>query len=135
MRMEDQDVLAVNIGREEEEDEFCCCCEDEEYEEVWKESNEPVVEVLKDEYLVEFSVKMFFKGLSIARVENSSSGFSGIGVFMERSTDLPAIRVHKKLDFYAEDHVGHYLDLLGCCMIRLAIYVYVKIFFPLMNFI
>ncbi|KAE9594812.1 putative E3 ubiquitin ligase RBR family [Lupinus albus] len=55
---------------------------------------------------------MFFKGLSIARVENSSSGFSGIGVFMERSSDLHAIRVQEKLHFYDEDHVVDYLPLL-----------------------
>lgn len=101
----------VNVGREEEEDEFCSCCGDED-EEVWKETEEPVVEKgLKDE-LDEFSVKMFFKGLSMAGVENLSSGFSGIGVFMERSSGLPAIRVQKKLDFYAEESMVDYLALL-----------------------
>ncbi|KAK7246092.1 hypothetical protein RIF29_40951 [Crotalaria pallida] len=114
--MEGRVVLGVNVGREEEEDEFCSCCEDEgfeeeEEEEVLKETEETVVEVLKDE-LDEFSVKMFFKGLSLAGVENSSSGFSGIGVFMERSSSLPAIRVQKKLDFYAEEPVVDYLALM-----------------------
>ena len=108
--MGDQGVLGVNVGREEEEDEFCSCCGDED-EEAWKETEEIVVEGLKDE-LDEFSVKMFFKGLSMAGVENLSSGFSGIGVFMERSSGLPAIRVQKKLDFYAEESVVDYLALL-----------------------
>ncbi|XP_020240594.1 uncharacterized protein LOC109819306 [Cajanus cajan] len=109
--MGDQGVLGVNVGREEEEDEFCSCCGDED-EEVWKETEEPLVEGLKDDELDEFSVKMFFKGLSMAGVENSSSGFSGIGVVMERSPDLPALRVQKKLDFYAEESVVDYLALL-----------------------
>lgn len=108
--MGDQGVLGVNVGREEEEDEFCSCCGDED-EEAWKETEEIVVEGLKDE-LDEFSVKMFFKGLSMAGVENSSSGFSGIGVFMERSSGFPAIRVQKKLDFYAEESMVDYLALL-----------------------
>ncbi|CAJ1962862.1 unnamed protein product [Sphenostylis stenocarpa] len=108
--MGDQGVLGVNVGREEEEDEFCSCCGDED-EEVWKETEEAVVEGLKGA-LDEFSVKMFFKGLSMAGVENSSSGFSGIGVVMERSPGLPAIRVQKKLDFHAEESVVDYLALL-----------------------
>jgi len=108
--MGDQGVLGANVGREEEEDEFCSCCGDED-EEAWKETEEAVVEGLKDE-LDEFSVKMFFKGLSMAGVEKSSSGFSGIGVVMERSPGLPAIRVQKKLDFCAEESVVDYLALL-----------------------
>ncbi|XP_027364065.1 probable E3 ubiquitin-protein ligase ARI10 isoform X2 [Abrus precatorius] len=111
--MEDQALVVAesdNVGREEEEDEFCSCCEEED-EEVWKETEEPVVEELKDE-LDEFSVKMFFKGLSMAGVDKSSSGFSGIGVFMERSSGLAAIRVQKRLDFYAEESVVDYLALL-----------------------
>ena len=108
--MEDQGVLG-GVGREEEEDEFCSCCEDE--EEAWKETQEePVVDELKDD-LDEFSVKLFFKGLSIiAGVENCSSGFSGIGVFMERASGLPVIRVQKKLDFYAEEPLVDYLALM-----------------------
>ncbi|BAT87646.1 hypothetical protein LR48_Vigan09g186200 [Vigna angularis] len=108
--MGDQGVLGVNVGREEEEDEFCSCCGDED-EEAWKETEEAVVGGLKDE-LDEFSVKMFFKGLSMAGVENPSSGFSGIGVVMERSPGLPTIRVQKKLDFYAEESVVDSLALL-----------------------
>lgn len=116
--MEDQVVVGggacVSVGREEEEDEFCSCCEDEDEEvEVWKETEEPVVaEELKKDELDEFSVNMFFKGLSVAGVENSISGLSGIGVFMERSSGLPAIRVQKRLEFYAEEPVVDYLALM-----------------------
>lgn len=122
--MEDQPFLDykpfVNAEEEEEEDEFCSCCEDaeerddeerEEEQEEWKETEEKVVEGLKEE-LDEFSVRMFFKGLSITGVENSTSGFSGIGVFMERSSNLPPIRVQKRLDFYAEEPMVDYLALM-----------------------
>ncbi|KAE9597323.1 hypothetical protein Lal_00007900 [Lupinus albus] len=103
--MEDQAILGC-VGREEEEDEFCSCCEDED-----NVSKETQVEDLKDE-LDEFSVKLFFKGLSIDVVEDSSSGFSGIGVFMERLSSLPVIRVQKKLGFYAEEPLVDYLALM-----------------------
>ncbi|CAL0313610.1 unnamed protein product [Lupinus luteus] len=103
--MENQAILGY-VGREEEEDEFCSCCEDED-----GVSKETQVEDLKDE-LDEFSVKLFFKGLSIGMVEDSSSGFSGIGVFMERLPSLPVIRVQKKLDFYAEEPLVDYLALM-----------------------
>jgi argonaute-like protein implicated in RNA metabolism and viral defense len=119
--MEDQDFLGyeafVNVEEEEEEeDEFCSCCEDEEEreeqdEEEWKETEEKVVENLKEE-LDEFSVKLFFKGLSITGIENSTSGFSGIGVFMERSSKFSPIRVQKRLDFYAEEPMVEYLALM-----------------------
>lgn len=120
--MEDQAFLGyepfVNVGRdEEEEDEFCSCCEDEEereqqLEEEWKETEETVVvEGLKEE-LDEFSVRMYFKGLSIAGVENSTTGFSGIGVYMERSSSFSPIRVQKRLDFYAEEPMVDYLALM-----------------------
>ncbi|OIV94201.1 hypothetical protein TanjilG_28140 [Lupinus angustifolius] len=103
--MENQAILGV-VGRDEEEDEFCSCCEDEEG--AWKETQ---VEELEDE-LDEFSVKLFFKGLSIGGIEDSISGFSGVGVFMERQSSLPVIRVQKKLDFYAEEPLVDYLALM-----------------------
>ena len=73
--MENQ-AIHVNIVKEEDEEDFCSCCEDEE---VWKETEELVKEESK-EYLYEFSVKMFFKGISISNVKDSSFGISGIGV-------------------------------------------------------
>lgn len=120
MKMEDQEIVAeescVNTVREvrleEDEEEFRSCCEDDE---VWKESEEVVVVVKEEEAkedLDEFSVKMFFKGMSIAEAGESSSGFSGIGVVMERSINLPVIQVQKKLDFYVEESVADYLALM-----------------------
>lgn len=110
--MEDQ---PFNVEREEEEEEFCSCCEDDdEEEEAWEETEESIVELegLKNE-VDEFSVKMFLKGLSIiAGDENSTSGFSGIGVLMERPSSLPPIRVQKRLDFYAEEPLVDYLALM-----------------------
>jgi hypothetical protein len=110
--MEDQAVVGgispVNIFREEDEEDFRSCCEDEE---VWKETEESVKEESKDD-LDEFSVKMFFKGISIADVGDSGSGMSGIGVVMERSANVPVIQVQKKLDFYVEESVADYLALM-----------------------
>ncbi|KAJ0017661.1 hypothetical protein Pint_11606 [Pistacia integerrima] len=119
--MEDQEAVGVEscvntvreVRLEEDEEEFRSCCEDDE---VWKESEEVVVVVVKEEEakedLDEFSVKMFFKGMSIAHAGESSSGFSGIGVVMERSINLPVIQVQKKLDFYVEESVADYLALM-----------------------
>ena len=114
--MEDQEVLpdeaSVSLVREvrveEDEEDFRSCCEDDE---VWKETEEVVKEEEKEE-LNEFSVKMFFKGISLAETGDSSSGFSGIGVVMERSADSPVIQVQKKLDFYVEESVADYLALM-----------------------
>lgn len=112
LEMEDQAVVggiaSVNIVREEDEEDFRSCCEDEE---VWKETEESVKEESKDD-LDEFSVKMFFKGISIADVGDSGSGISGIGVVMERSANLPVIQVQKKLDFHVEESVADYLALM-----------------------
>ncbi len=107
MEMEDKAVL-VNIVREEDEEDFRSCCEDEEG---WKETEELVKEESKED-LDEFSVKMFFKGMSIPDVGDSGSGISGIGVVMERSANVPVIQVQKKLDFYVEESVAEYLALL-----------------------
>lgn len=117
--MEDQvcygDAPARNLLREakleEDEEDFRSCCEDEEE---WKDREEPVKDGAKDlkEELDEFSVKMFFKGMSIAEAGDSSSGLSGIGVVMVRSGCAPAILVQKKLDFYVDESVADYLALM-----------------------
>ncbi|GMN60279.1 hypothetical protein TIFTF001_029373 [Ficus carica] len=100
----------VNVVREEDEEEFRSCCEDEE---VWKETEEPHKEESKNDPVDEFSVKMFFKGMSIDGFGGSCSGVSGIGVVMERSLDFPVIKVQKKLDFYVEEPVAaDYLALM-----------------------
>lgn len=106
------DEVSVNLLREEDEEEFRSCCEDDE---VWKETEEPVKVDPKDD-LDEFSVKMFFKGMSIAGYGDSGFGLSGIGVVMERSTNVPAIQVQKRLDFYVEEPVADYLALMDGLM-------------------
>ncbi|EEF31150.1 zinc finger protein, putative [Ricinus communis] len=103
------DVPSVIIKVDEDEDDFRSCCGDE--EEVWKEPEEKV----KEDPLVnldEFSVKMFFKGISIAEASDSGSELSGIGVVMERTANVPVIQVQKKLDFYVEESVADYLALM-----------------------
>ncbi|KAG6691478.1 hypothetical protein I3842_10G065400 [Carya illinoinensis] len=102
------DGSSANLVREEDEEDFRSCCEDDE---VWKETEESAKEESKDD-LDEFSVKMFFKGISIADVGDSGSGLSGIGVVMERSTNNPLIQVQKKLDFHVEASVADYLALM-----------------------
>lgn len=106
------DEVSVNLLREEDEEEFRSCCEDDE---VWKETEEPVKVDPKDD-LDEFSVKMFFKGMSIAGYGDSGFGLSGIGVVMERSTNVPALQVQKRLDFYVEEPVANYLALMDGLM-------------------
>lgn len=115
--MEGQQILgdesSVNVVREvrleEDEEEFRSCCEDEE---VWKDTEDVVLKEEQKEDLDEFSVKFFFKGVSITEAGDSGSGFSGIGVVMERSINLPIIQVQKKLDFYVEESVADYLALM-----------------------
>lgn len=104
--------MAREVKLEEDEEEFRSCCEDDE---VWRETEESVKEEPKEEpkYLLgEFSVKLFFKGISINEVGDSAVGLSGIGVFMERLADLPIIQVQKKLDFFVEESVADYLALM-----------------------
>lgn len=109
--MEEETVLGYGFCRalvkfEEDEEEFRSCCEDEgELEDREKSVNEG----LNDD-LDEFSVKMFFKGVSMA--EPGDSGSSGIGVLMERTANFAVIQVQKKLDFYVEESVANYLALM-----------------------
>ncbi|KDP35876.1 hypothetical protein JCGZ_10446 [Jatropha curcas] len=100
--------LVSEIKLEEDEEEFRSCCEDEE---VWKEPEE-IVREEQNEKLDEFSVKMFFKGISIAEAGDSGCGFSGIGIVMERIANVPVIQVQKKLDFHVEESVADYLALM-----------------------
>ena len=101
-------LVSGEMKLEEDEEEFRSCCEDEE---VWKEIEEIVKEESKED-LDEFSVNMFFKGMSIAEDGDSCSGFSGIGVVMERTEHVPVIQVQKKLDFFVEESVADYLALM-----------------------
>lgn len=106
------EVLYVDFVGEgklvEEEEEFRSCCAEEEEEE-WRDMEETKNEGHKDD-LDEFSLKMFFKGMSISKA--GDSGFSGIGVVMERSHGVPIIQVQKKLDFYVDESVAEYLALM-----------------------
>ncbi|XP_050233820.1 E3 ubiquitin-protein ligase RSL1 [Mercurialis annua] len=104
------DVPEIKI--EDDEDDFRSCCGDD-YEEVLKVSEETVKGLEEPvEKLDEFSVKMFFKGISIAGVGDSGSGFSGIGVIMERAATFPVVQVQKKLDFYVDESMADYLALM-----------------------
>ncbi|KAA8537133.1 hypothetical protein F0562_029641 [Nyssa sinensis] len=99
---------AREVKLEEDEEEFRSCCEDEDE---LKEREESAKESSKDD-LDEFSAKMFFKGVSISQAGETVPGLSGIGVFMERSANVPVIQVQKKLDFYVEESVADYLALI-----------------------
>lgn len=128
------DGLLVNIANEvkleEDEEDFCSCCEDE--EELEDSADETLEEeedeVTKDEDehedekesarescevdLDEHSVKLFFKGISIAGPGDSGCRVSGIGVVIERAESAPPIQIQKKLDFYVEEFVADYLALM-----------------------
>ncbi|KAF8412723.1 hypothetical protein HHK36_000692 [Tetracentron sinense] len=93
---------------EEEDEEFRSCCAEEDG---WRDTEESINEGSKED-LDEFSLKMFFKGVSIADAGDTSWDFSGIGVVMERSPGIPVIQVQKKLDFYVEESVADYLALM-----------------------
>ncbi|KAG2255916.1 hypothetical protein Bca52824_075210 [Brassica carinata] len=93
-------------------EDFRSYCADEQ---VWSketEDEEEEEEEKRDELGDEFSVKLFFKGVSITERGDSSSGYSGIGVILKRSGNFELIQVQKKLDFYAEESVANYLALL-----------------------
>lgn len=124
------DGLLANIENEvkleEDEEDFCSCCEDEkELEDRADEtSEEEEDEVTEDEDeeesarescevdLDEHSVKLFFKGISIAGPGDSGCRVSGIGVVIERAESAPPIQIQKKLDFYVEEFVADYLALM-----------------------
>lgn len=112
--MEDSTVIvhgdSISIHWEEDEDEFRSCCGED--EEVWKDTEQKPLKEKSKVDVDEFFVKMFFKGVSVAGFGESSLGFSGIGVFMERPTSFPTIQVQKKLDFFVEELVADYLALM-----------------------
>ncbi|XP_072988107.1 E3 ubiquitin-protein ligase RSL1 [Typha latifolia] len=95
------------------EEEFrSCCAEDEE----WKDTEESLVEGSKED-LDEFSLRMFFKGVSVSEAKGPK--ISGIGVVMERSHGVPALQVQKKLDFYVEELVAEHLALMDGLLVAL----------------
>lgn len=96
------------IDNSDAEEEFrSCCTEDEE----WQDTEESLAEGAKEE-LDEFSLRMYFKGVSISKASGVGSRVSGIGVVMERSAGVPILKVQKKLDFYVEELVAEHLAFL-----------------------
>ncbi|PIN00346.1 putative E3 ubiquitin ligase [Handroanthus impetiginosus] len=114
--MEEQIIVAENVYKsenseaklEEDEEDFRSCCEDEDELNEREES----VKVDSDINLDEYSVKLYFKGVSVAGPGDSGSRISGIGVVMERPGNPSPMQVQKRLDFYVEDSVADYLALL-----------------------
>ncbi|XP_057511221.1 E3 ubiquitin-protein ligase RSL1 [Actinidia eriantha] len=115
--MEEQAIFgcgsSLNSGKEvkleEDEEEFRSCCEDEDD---LKEREDSSSKEGSDNKLDEFSVNLFFKGVSITESGDSSAGLSGIGVVMERSANVSSIQVQKKLDFFVDEPVADYLALM-----------------------
>lgn len=101
--------LAKNVKVDEDEEEFRSCCEDENE---LREREELVKVGFEVDDFDEHSVKLYFKGVSVAGPGECSYGFSGIGVVMERSANVSPIQVQKKLDFYVEESVANYLALM-----------------------
>ncbi|KAJ0975834.1 hypothetical protein J5N97_017799 [Dioscorea zingiberensis] len=90
------------------EDEFqSCCAEDEEWQDTEESLDEGSVEELD-----EFSVRLFFKGVSVSKGEGLGDGVSGIGVVMERPVGVAVFQVQKRLDFYVEHVVAEHLALM-----------------------
>ncbi|XP_018478584.2 E3 ubiquitin-protein ligase RSL1 [Raphanus sativus] len=110
----DDDELPLNHIVDEED--FRSCCGDEQVS--LKESDDNTSKVAeeeeekRDELDYEFSVKLFFKGVSVTERGDSSSGCSGIGVVLERLGDFELIQVQKKLNIYAEELAVNYLALI-----------------------
>ena len=110
-----------NAGEVEEE--FRSCCEDEEWQDTeeclaeFSSSEEEDIdddddEVSSNEEDDEFSLRMFFKGVSLSENGGLGSKASGIGVVMETSAGDSILQVQKKLDFYVMDLVAEHLALL-----------------------
>ncbi|KAK9156296.1 hypothetical protein Sjap_003776 [Stephania japonica] len=95
----------------DEEEEFCSCCGEGEEEDEWRDTEELTKEGTKVS-VDEFCLKMFFKGVSLIEPGDSGSGFTGIGVVVEKSPGGPVLQVQKKLDFYVEESVAEYLALM-----------------------
>ncbi|KAK1304525.1 hypothetical protein QJS10_CPB11g01471 [Acorus calamus] len=106
----DEFSLGPDMGGkwEEEDDEFRSCCG--EHEE-WRDPDEMGIEGLQSD-VDEFSLKMFFKGVSVSGDGDPGLRISGIGVVMEGSNGMPIVEVQKKLDFYVEDPMVDYLALM-----------------------
>lgn len=121
----DDGLLVNEVKLEEDEEDFCSCCEDEEeLEDSWEATSEEEEDEVTEEDekesarescevdLDEHSIKLFFKGISVAGPGDSGCRISGIGVVMERAEGATPIQIQKKLDFYVEEFVADYLALM-----------------------
>lgn len=102
----------MEVKLEEDEDEFRSCCADEEEldrDEIMKQGLKNSID---DDFLDEFSVRMFFKGVSISIPGINGFDLSGIGVVMEGINKVPVIQVQKKLEFFVDESVADYLALM-----------------------
>ncbi|KAL7614505.1 hypothetical protein Lser_V15G06688 [Lactuca serriola] len=105
-------TVVMELKLEEDEDEFRSCCADEEELDVEEITKQGLKFCTDDEFLDEFSVRMFFKGVSISNHGNNGFNVSGIGVVMEGANKVPVIQVQKKLDFFVDESVADYLALM-----------------------
>jgi hypothetical protein len=97
-------------------DDFRSCCGDDEE---WEDTEESFTAAIGKGELDETSVRLFFKGVSSSSSEAEGSKLSGIGVVMERSPGVPALKVQKKLDFYVEELVAEHLALMDGLLVAL----------------
>lgn len=97
---------------EEDEDEFRSCCADEEELDIEEMIKQGSKNGKDDDSLDEFSVRMYFKGVSVEDLGNNGFNVSGIGVVIERANKVPIIQVQKKLDFFVDESVANYLALM-----------------------
>lgn len=109
--MEERSVL-MEMKLEEDEEEFRSCCADEEELDRKEMMKQGLKNDTLDDSLDEFSVRMFFKGVSISDPGNNCFDVSGIGVVMERVHKVPLIQVQKKLEFFVDESVADYLALM-----------------------
>lgn len=118
--MGDQSSLEISnlhSRLEEDDDEFRSCCgeesESDSDERESKEGNDGGVKAHEEDVFDESSATMYFKGVSIEGISESSCGYTGIGVVIERHGGHPAIQVQKKLDFYVEGYVADFLAFIN----------------------
>ncbi|XP_072951136.1 E3 ubiquitin-protein ligase RSL1-like [Typha angustifolia] len=94
------------------EEEFQSCSAEDE----WQEIEDSLA---SNNDLDEFSLRMFFKGVSPSESKGLGSKVSGIGVVMERSPGVPILQVQKKLDLCVEELVADHLALLDGLLVAL----------------
>ncbi|XP_071706404.1 E3 ubiquitin-protein ligase RSL1-like [Rutidosis leptorrhynchoides] len=100
-------------SEEDEDDEFRSCYGDDDEDLCKDEISKKSMNIVSgDDFLDEFSVRMFFKGVSIAYPGSIGFDVSGIGVVIEGPNNVPTIQVQKKLEFFVDELVADYLALM-----------------------